>query len=268
MTALKRELEIVAFARIGNFEGLNKAESVLEQIQIELFVPNKGRMRVRKTTGFNGEVFESTIKGIKKSIEEAGGSVMDCPEENIPATASYFEAFKLIGQKLFKKKRYLFPGTKSVFTKDGVDYNLPPILYEVDVYESHDGKILEWCKIDIEVGDLLKHVKNIPELRGAEISMDIKIQDLPFIPQDAFIVGDKNTDAQRRLVKKLWEEDYPHNPSGGALKPTQSSIDTTSGQPTDAGVDDSSNANQPSEAQTTEGENVGKENTEGSIGAV
>lgn len=268
MSKLKREMEIVAFAKIGNFEGLKQAECVIEQTQIERFIPNKGRVRVRKTTGVDGSVFEATVKGLKRPSEGSGGTVMDCPEENIPATPSYFEAFKLIAEKMFVKKRYIFPGKKSTFTKDGVDYHLPPVKYEVDVYSRHDGKIVDWCKIDVEIGDLLQYVKNIPELKGVDISLDIKIKDLPFIPQEAFIVGDNNSEAQRRLVRKLWEVEYPHNPLGGALTPTQPSIANTTGTQTGSEGGDSGNTDQPSEAHTTEGEHDGKENTEGSVGTI
>lgn len=265
MTVLKSEAEIVIYAKVGNFEGLKQADSVIGQEQLELRVDGKGTVRVRKSLNEDGEVYEATVKSIKRKIgNDTVDVALKAVEENIEASPSFFEAFKFVASKLFVKKRYLFNGKSTTVVKDGVEYALPPILYEVDVYERHDGKIIEWCKIDIEVDELLKTINSIPELKGVDIGLDINVKDLPFIPQEAFIVGSENSDAQKRLVKKLWEEEYPHNPKGGALRPMQPSIAATMETPPADGSDDSLNANQPSEDKPTEGNDDGKENTEGS----
>ena len=265
MTALKSEAEIVVYARVGNFDGLKQADSVIEQHQLELYLPSKGKNRVRRSISADGEIYEATVKTPKKSLGSDESSVaMSCVEENIPATPGFFEAFKYIASKMFVKKRYCFNGEKTTVSKGDQKFDLPPIVYEVDVYERHDGKIVEWCKIDIEVDELLKAINSIPELKGVDICLDIKIKDLPFVPQDAFIVGSENTDAQKRLVLKLWNEEYPHNPKGGALRPTQPSIAKTADASPEVTGDDSLNANQPSEDMPTEGQDDRKENTEGS----
>lgn len=224
--ATTNESEIVVICKIGDFSGLKQAESAEDQEQLELFVPTKGTVRVRKTTNSEGTTYTAGLKTLSKS-----GIVKSCKEKEDPVSAGYFEAFRDLASSLKLKRRHFFPGKETTIVYDGKEYNIPPIVYEVDVYLRADGRESEWCKIDIELGDVYKAIESLglPETP----TFTLKITDLPFKPMNAFFAGSA-TEEQKKAMVDLWETEWTQTPFGEALKKPEASVSAipqTSNQP-------------------------------------
>lgn len=224
---MSKETELVIFCKVGNFNGLKEAIRAEEQEQLELPIPGKGTVRVRKTTDKDGTRFEACVKTQKK--QEGIADV--CEETEVLVTSQYMETFRALADNLKLKTRYVFDGTKSILNCDGEDISLPPVKYEVDVFKRFDGKISDWCKIDIELDDFMKALNSLKELKGKDINLIVKVTHLPFKPQNAFISG-ACTDEEKNIMKKLWDTEFTQNPFGGPRTPVVSNIseDTTPSQ--------------------------------------
>lgn len=216
---MAKETEIVVIFKIGNFEGLKEASAVEEQEQLELFIPGKGRTRVRKTVDEDGTVFEACVKTAKKQ----DGSAVSCLEVEEKVSSSYMEGFRHLADSLQIKTRYEFDGTQAIIESNDKSVTLPPLKYEVDVFKRPDGSISDWAKIDIELDDLLETLKSVKEFDGKDINFTIKVTHLPFKPQNAFIVGDC-TEEQQKAMNELWEKEWTQDPFGGPRKPISSSV--------------------------------------------
>lgn len=214
-----KETEIVIICKIGDFSGLKEAAATETQEQLEVFLPGKGRFRVRKTIDAEGTRFETGVKtiskqtGVAKAVEEA--------EELV--TAGYMEVFRKVAETLQVKTRYTFEGDKSIVTCGNEELVLPPVSYEVDVFTRHDGQLSEWCKIDIEIDEFMKAMNTVESANGLPIELVIKVTHLPFKPQNAFIVG-ACTDEEKQLMSKLWETEFTQNPLGGPKIPVEATV--------------------------------------------
>lgn len=238
---MSRETEIVVFARVGDFNGMKEATSVVAIDQLERFIPGKGRMRTRKTVSNEGTVFEVGVK----TIGTQEGVALKRDEEESPVTGGFFECFRNVAETLTVKNRYIFDGTHSVIELESGDTKLPPVKFEVDVYKKHDGSVSPWVKIDIEIDEFNKAVQTIPELKNKDLVFNIKVTHLPFKPQEAFIVG-AATDEQKQLMAKLWQTEFNQSPFGGPYKPVEASVDSSTNTPP---------PQQPEVNQTPEAEN-------------
>lgn len=220
-----KEMELVIIAKIGDFEGLKEAEEVIEQAQLETFQKGKGRFRVRKSVDSEGTRFEVCVKSLQKtpSLIKA---VDECEEV---ISEAFYEAYRKMADTLRIKKRFVFKGEKSLFTKsDGTEVPLPAVTYEVDVFERHDGQQSEWCKIDIELNQIKEALASL-EIEVGDSNypeLFVKITHLPFKPQEAFMVGIA-TPEQMEKLKNLWDNEWTQNPLGGPYKPVEASIDQT-----------------------------------------
>lgn len=217
---MAQEKEMVIVCKIGDFEGLKQADRVEEQEQLELFCPEKGRIRIRKTTSEDGTDFVACIKTLANPNEK----IKSVDETENPVNAQFFEAFRAIANSLRVKKRYVFEGEKTIIQAESEDYQLPPIKYEVDVFTRPDGQISEWCKIDIELGDFYEALKSMNQLpQGEDIDFIVKVTHLPFKPQMAYILG-ACTEEQILASKELWEKEWTQTPFGEAHKEPEASV--------------------------------------------
>lgn len=220
-----KEMELVIIAKIGDFEGLKEAEQVIEQSQLETFQEGKGRFRVRKSVDEEGTRYEVCVKSIQKTPSLIK-TVDEC-EELI--SEAFFEAYRKMADTLRVKKRFVFKGEKSLFTKsDGSEVPLPAVTYEVDVFERHDGQQSEWCKIDIELNQIKEALASLDiEVGESDYpELFVKITHLPFKPQNAFMVGIA-TPEQMKKLSTLWDTEWTQNPLGGPIKPVEASVDQT-----------------------------------------
>lgn len=215
---LTKEKEITIYARVGDFKGFREANEV-ENIQ-ELIhrVEGKGRYRVRKILGSNGTRY---VAGIKS--EGYGGSIKTAIDEETSISASYFEANRIIADRLIVRDRFTFNGEAAKLEINNKLVVLPPIKYQADVFIRHDLVECEWVKIDIEVDDLFKAIEalkgDVPDVP----SITISVTHLPFKPQYAF-VDDGNLDSSKDKVKRMIWEEYAQSTYGGPLTPIEPSI--------------------------------------------
>lgn len=243
------EEEVTIFAKIGDFNGFNKADDSANIQELNTFLPGKGKYRHRKISDGNGTFYVVNIKGLGE-----GGVVKAALDEDLPSTAAFYEAGRAMADRLVIRDRFLFNGSPAALTIDDKEVLLPPIDYQVDVFHRFDGRESEWAKIDIEVNRLLDAIRSMGK-DPDNVELTIKVSHLPFLPQDAFIVSNDNTPEEKALIKKIWEE-YSQSPNGGPLQPMESSV-----KPGDQNNQQTKPVSQPSDNnQSSEGQNGGENN--------
>lgn len=199
------ETEVVIYATIGNPEGLNEAASKEEHVQLEAkFTKEGGRSRVRKVIKDDDTDYIYTIKfKQKEESDQASASV----EHNVEVDADFFEAFKAVSERALKKTRYTF-NSESVTLKlqngeEEQDIEIPNVQYEVDVYTKADGSISDWCKIDIEVDNIINYIaKHHKDLEGWKLK--VKVSHLPFNPSECILGSEANTEDNEKKVDDIW----------------------------------------------------------------
>ena len=200
---MSKETEIVIYAKIGNSAGLNKADSIINQIQCGAKFIDGNRCRTRDTIVDNISKKEYTIK-----IEEnTDSSIKTDTEFTVPVDDKFFEGFKRIADTIIHKTRYIFESStvRLCYTKDGdkIDEVIGNIKYEVDVFFNKDETTSEWCKIDVEIDSILEHInRNHKEVE--DINFTIKISHLPFNPMEAILYVDA-TGEQKDFIANLWD---------------------------------------------------------------
>lgn len=201
------ENEITIFAKIGNIEGLKSATRHEDQIQIEARLGAENHCRVRRTDK-NGEV--GYMYTFKLRNDSSGAPVASKHEFNLAVDEDFFNGFKQAADKEQNKTRYIFECEKITLAYKENDedkvLDIPNVIYEVDVFKKADGSIAEWCKIDIEIDQIMQYLEhNHPELK--DIKMTVKITHLPFEPTDPFICSGPE-DANHARVAELYEHHF------------------------------------------------------------
>jgi hypothetical protein len=142
------ELEYTLYCKIKDFSILKLADYQEDHEQWEVKFPKfdttavNARMRVRKTTNFEGIEYVQTTK----TKVSTGGET----EVGVEVTEDSFKQFKLLAPSGMLKRRF-------VFAIRGTDYK-----WEVDVYFKEDGTYQEYCKIDLEVKEKLLELPPLP----------------------------------------------------------------------------------------------------------
>lgn len=212
MTVQKtHEEEITIFAKVGDFNGFAKADSSSNIQELSTLIPGRGKSRHRKISDGDGTHYIANIKGFGQ-----GDVVKTALDEDIASTAAFYEAGRMLADRLVIRDRFVFTGSTACLTIGGKEVMVPPIDFQVDVFHRFDGRESEWVKIDIEVNRLMDALRSMGKDKS-DLELEIRVSHLPFLPQDAFIVSDKNTPEEKALVKKIWEE-YSQNPNGGPVK--------------------------------------------------
>ncbi len=210
------EQELTVYAKIGEMDRLHLADRYEQHIQLEGKFSTKGRFRARRTivgtpkklltnepvSELLGE-YTMTIK-IPSEENSVNNAVRSNTEHSTEITQAFFEAMELIAEKKQVKKRYFF-STKDIVIQIGNEKKrvvIPSIIYEVDVFQKHDGEISEWCKIDIEVQDLFTFMKtNYPQVK--QIDLKMILSSLPFKPSDFLIMSHEE---DRGKIDRLYLE--------------------------------------------------------------
>lgn len=177
---LKREDELVFYAKIANFEELKKCKSVEYQEQYEVKIPQTGknavggRIRVRKT--MKGDKEPRYVLTTKTKLPDGSEYESDCK-----TTEENFIQFKYFCEGGMVKDRYSFPveGHKG-------------LKWEVDVFTGTNGLLQEWCKIDLERGE-----------------SEIELTALPPFPIELTdVITNQNgqrTEAEETIVRTLYD---------------------------------------------------------------
>lgn len=203
-TKENKESEVVIYAKIGDFQGLDKASKKVRHHQIESEFSNGQRCRVRKIEDDGKETYEYTYK--LKINTEADMSVNK--EFTVEVDKEFFDNFKYVGNKQVIKDRYIFNSENvELVYMDGEDrktISIPNVMYEVDVYEKEDGSFSEYCKIDVEVDNIINFLnKEYPELK--DIKLNIKISHLPFVPENPILSTDES---KKEFLSNLWDNEF------------------------------------------------------------
>lgn len=205
-----KETEVAIYARIGDPNGLTQAANSEEHEQVEGFFKKGSKCRVRKITKNNTDTYVFTIK-VKDQENNSAASAVD--EYNAEVDKAFFDGFKLAGgEKFVLKTRYVFnsENVELTFEQEGEKQNIviPNILYEIDVYKKPDGNVSEWCKIDVEVDNILAYLdKEHPNIKN--VKLNIKINHLPFKPEKAILASTQDEE-QKAFLGNLWDNEFNH----------------------------------------------------------
>lgn len=202
----ENEKEVVLYARIGNYEGLKQAAQIIgqEQAQIKAY---RGSVRVRKNTVGEGAapVYEMTAK----TPVSHDGLTKQMAEETTPINEDIFNVFMRGCDQKFVKTRYVFPIEKATIRASGMDAEvvLEGLKFEVDVFTTAAGKPSTWCKIDVEVQDLIPQLE-AKGLTIKDIDLRLKASSLPFEPQVCFVDNGEKSGPLRELVTTIYETEF------------------------------------------------------------
>lgn len=208
------ETELCFYARIGDAEALENAIDIEhhEQWEYKVIVEDdddneeyRGKVRIRRTERDNQVKFEETIKLPVESEAVTQGN----HEYTVSITEEYFNAWKkLFGDKGYKKTRYVFLSKEVMLDHHEEEIKLPDIKYEVDVFFDQEGQRAKWCKIDIEIDDILAYLKeHHPEIEKFDTT--VWLSKLPFKPEDAFSAV-TDDEEQKEAIKAFWERFAHH----------------------------------------------------------
>ena len=203
------ETELCFYARIGDVEGFDQAIDTEHHEQwehkVKLGEDYRGKTRIRRTEREGHVKFEETIKLPVESEAVTQGS----HEYTISNTEEYFGAWKaLFGDKGYKKTRYVFLSKEVMLDHQEESIKLPDIKYEVDVFFDKEGQRAKWCKIDIEIDDILAYLaEHHPEIEKFDTT--VWLSKLPFKPEDAFSAV-TDDEEQKEAIKAFWERFAHH----------------------------------------------------------
>lgn len=195
------ETEVAFYCLIGNPEGLKEATHIEKHHQLECRFETGSSSRVRKTTDEKGERYVFTIK-----IKTEGGENSPVIERNKTVDKDFFDDYRLVAKRELDKTRYIFDSKNvtMLFTTDGEEHEvtIPNIQYEVDVYKKEDGTDSQYCKIDIEVDNIVNFINtNHPQIKN--FNLRVKLSHLPFEPKDPIRSEDPS---KKDKMDKIWKE--------------------------------------------------------------
>lgn len=197
------ETEIVVYAKISNWDGLQKASHTEAHEQMETSFKNSGRCRVRL---IDNDKYTLTLK-IPTGTDEGYEANEEVTTE---IDKDFYDSFRQVAEHRLLKTRYTFnSSTIQLVYGEGDDKHVmevPDITYEVDVYTNQAGEVCEWCKIDIEVDNILNYLsQHHSDLE--QVKLNVKISHLPFEPAEC-ILATSMTDEQQTFVSSLWQDQF------------------------------------------------------------
>jgi hypothetical protein len=200
------ETEIVIYSKVGEPARLDECKSKEDHVQLETTFENGTRCRVRKVIKDNKSEFFFTFKVPTKT--ENGSGIDANTEFTVEVDESFFNGFMSVASRKLVKTRYNFTSENVTLQVKaaGEDKSIviPNIEYEVDIYTKADGTVSQWCKIDVEVDNIIEYIhNNHPEI--GDIRLNVKVSHLPFAPTSS-ILAFNPTDEQRISIDKIWEE--------------------------------------------------------------
>ena len=200
----QQELEIVIYAKVTDLEGLGKADSIEDHVQLESRLMDGNKIRIRKTTKPNeapSYMFTAKVKNASNADPQAA---QDAMEYDAPVDEKLFELYENVCEQRIEKRRYTFGNRSVTLTLDGISEPLTVegISYEVDQFKC-GTEVVEYVKIDVEVQKILSSLsKSHPELKT--VNMLIKLGKLPFQASE-IIYRPTATEEQKQLIEELWK---------------------------------------------------------------
>lgn len=202
----KLETEIVIYSKVSQPARLDECQSKEDHVQLETTFANGIRCRVRKITKEGKSEFLFTFKVPTK---QTNGTEFEANvEHTVSVDEAFFNGFMSVATRKLVKTRYNFASTNvSLTLKVGEEDKtivIPNIEYEVDIYTKEDGSVSEWCKIDVEIDNIVNYIQANHKEVG-EMNLNIKVSQLPFAPTDS-ILSFNTTDANRIKIDDIWKE--------------------------------------------------------------
>lgn len=209
--SVSKEMEVAIYAKITDMQGLEKANSREEHIQLESKFENGTKCRIRKIIKSDGSIqFVETMK----IRTESDGIVPTDMEHSVEVNEEFFEAFRHAANRMLKKTRYSFSSQNVNMTigdnENSQKIQLPNVTYEVDVYTNPEGGVAEWCKIDVELDAIVAYIQqNHPDV--PESTLRISVSHLPFKPIEP-ILNDTKDPEKKAFLGKLWDTQFNLKP--------------------------------------------------------
>lgn len=252
MSVTKEETEITLYAKLDDPESLQEADSIEDHVQLEVLVATGAKTRVRKITPVKGneadtgDHYEFTIK--QKLPDDAGvGSSLETTQD---VDRNFYVNFSGIAHRAIVKRRYTFTGTAPKINEQ-VNVALPAIKYEVDQFiNPHTKKPSQWIKIDIEIDELLKALRE-QNIDIAGMKQRFNLSSLPFTTEDMFSPTNMS-DEQKKLLGNLWEKEFAQTLAPEVLsKPQADEVATPLNDPQAAEKDLQIDQQQQSQTQNS-----------------
>ncbi len=173
--ANENEIELCYMVEIGDPDGFGKASATEMHDQYEYKLPpdekgqRRGKIRIRKTVQNNEARYEETIK-----TPINPGSLLGDREKTVAIDEGYFNAWRHVYRANGQKKvRYTFVTMDASMVYNGEKVALPVVKFEVDIFIAPNGRRSKWAKIDIEVQDIVKLLKEkYPDVDAARFEID------------------------------------------------------------------------------------------------
>lgn len=206
------ETEIVIYAKVGNEQGLDQAFKVIHQEQAQVRAPN-GRIRVRMERDAklqNDWVYTLTTKHKGQAV----AGIASNKELNKLIDDETYSMFKSVADVFQRKTRYVFKveNVKIESANMSGQVTVEELNFEVDRFyvENEDGSIAysEWVKIDIELDNLIKALKE-SGFNPDALKMELKVvlSQLPFQPTNAFM-EDPSNPKTTELISAIYDTQF------------------------------------------------------------
>lgn len=200
-----QETEVVLYAKITNPDGLAAAVHVEHHEQAQIKTA-KGSVRIRKIVVEGKEpVFEMTSK-----IKQKSGSVKSNIESTKRINEDVYNLFMVACENFMSKTRYVFNVETIRGKKGDLEFEIKAkgMNFEVDVFRNAQGKISNWCKIDLEV-DKLKDILKENDINVSDIKLTARIGQLPFKPNNIVIDDGNDEDPNKKeLITMLFSKEF------------------------------------------------------------
>ena len=210
----KLETEIVVYSKVSEPVRLEECKSKEQHIQLETSFENGTRCRVRKVTKESKTEFLFTFK-VPTKVDNGTG--LDANTEyTVEVDEDFYKGFELVANRKLVKTRYNFSSQNVAMTlksgEEDKEIIIPNIEYEVDIYTKEDGTVSEWCKIDVEIDNIINYIQsNHKEI--SDLKLNVKVSHLPFAPVSS-ILSFNCSDEQRIKIDEIWKE-FTQNISKG-----------------------------------------------------
>lgn len=205
-TEKKLETEVVVYSKISEPARLEECNSKEDHVQLETNFSNGTRCRVRKTTKDGKTEYVFTFKVPAKQTN--GTDFVANMEHSAVVDEAFFEGFKSIAQRMLVKTRYNFTSENVSLKLKSAENDgtivIPNIEYEVDVYTKVDGTVSEWCKIDVEIDNVINYIE-ANHKQVEQMNLNIKVSHLPFGPKES-ILSFNTSDENRIKIDEIWKE--------------------------------------------------------------
>jgi hypothetical protein len=158
-------------------------------------------VRVRAETRGGVTTYTETIK---TQADNENDSLHAMIEMTAEIGKEYFDAFVMMAGGATVKDRYDFKVKKIeglAVGDGGVEFDPSTMWFSVDVYKTPEGTYKPWCKIDLEIDDLLMHQGEHGE--DTPLNLTLRLSRLPFKPSEAFLAKEA-TPEQQAIVDDLW----------------------------------------------------------------